>query len=132
MGEAKRRQKTPELPFNPNDFSMIPKEPPMSGKSDYEGIGIVLTGDGEGEKQLEQFLRQSRSGGALVSNEVMDDFGRRSIFIYVRKIDGELFLAIVGMDRQGITRKAVIQWMKKNGVKVEYVNGIGNPELIRA
>jgi hypothetical protein len=88
------------------------------------GVGIAITGaDDEGLNKLSAFLSLSRSGKALVSNEVEFDNGSRSILVHVRKVDGELATAGVLMS-EGVTRSGLVKSMRDAGVKVESLKGV--------
>jgi hypothetical protein len=95
------------------------------------GVGIEITStDDEGLNKLSAFLSLSRSGKALVSNEVEFDNGSRSILVYVRKVDGELAAAGVSMS-EGVTRRALVKSMREAGVKVESLKGVSPAGAIR-
>jgi hypothetical protein len=96
-----------------------------TGAAPAHGIGIELAGrdDETGLQQLSAFLSLSRSGKALVSNEIPHDDGKRSLLVYVRKADGELAMAGVLLS-EGVTRRAVVKAMRRAGVRVETLTGI--------
>jgi hypothetical protein len=95
-----------------------------TGAAPAQGIGIELAGrDDEIGQQLSAFLSLSRSGKALVSNEIPHDDGKRSLLVYVRKADGELAMAGVLLS-EGVTRRAVVKAIRRAGVRVETLTGI--------
>jgi hypothetical protein len=97
---------------------------PITAENDaIYGVGITLGSDGEGFEELSAFLSLSRSGSALVSNEIKYEDGERSMLVHVRKVDGNLADAGVLMS-EGITRRAVLKSMRDAGVKVKTYTGV--------
>jgi hypothetical protein len=124
-----------KLPFDPNNFNLIPIEPidtivDVIDHDGNEGVGISLDNDWNGLDKLSAFVNLSRSHSVLVSNEVMNDYGNRTMFAWVRKLDGNLTMAAIAM-AEDITRKAVVKILKAAGVTVKSVNGVGAPEVVR-
>jgi hypothetical protein len=88
-----------------------------------KGFKITAGADDDQLKAFAEFLSLSRSGSALVSNEVKHDTGDRALLVHVRKVDGELAASGVLMG-EGLARRDIVKMMRDAGVKVVTLNGV--------